>query len=529
MEIKNYFLDTIDYSYEAPEVPDHIPTYEELNKGGRSIQEIQALSLQALTKVEASGLRSLNNQEKRHYAYYLATHSYKKNAKGEATKPIHKAIADLVLLDTKMFFLNGDAYLYDSDTGSYTKDTDGKKLCQKIKDLLDFEFIEAKTVKAIYELIITDASLWISDDDINKRPKHWIHFKNGYFDYKSECFYPHDPKYHEIGVIPLKYTPSRYPSNYKFVVKGEGILRETVEEELHFRRWFNQAIPNREDQAMILQFIAYSMTLETKAQKFMILCGPGGTGKSTLLSLIEEIIGKENISSVSLQGLQDRFTPGELYLKQANICADIPLSALSEVDTIKKLTGEDLVSAERKFKDHFTFRSFARLLFSANDIPVNLSDKSNALYRRMLILRMDNKPNREDPYLLEKLKSEIPNIITLAVDELILSEGSIEESENSKKAVKEAYKNSDTVEAFIDDRCEIDSKGRIDRGELYRIYSNYCDSEERKRVSSRNFYKQLADKGFSSVRGKSNFNICGLKISNIVKMPGVNEYSATIN
>ena len=139
---------------------------------------------------------------------------------------------------------------------------------------------------------------------------------------------------------------------------------------------------------------------------------------------------------------------------------------------------------------------------------------------------MDNKPDHVDPNLVEKLKSEIPNIITLAVDELILSGGVIEESDNSKSAVKEAYKNSDTVEAFLDDRCEFDDKARIDRVELYRIYCNYCDNEERNHVKRSNFYKQLADKGFESRRSKNNYDICGIKIRNAINMPGVNNYSS---
>lgn len=517
----------IDYSFEAPVVPDHIPTYDELSRDLKPHAEIKELSARIITDVKEKGLNNLTNEEKSYYRYYLATRAYKLNAKGEATKPIHKAIADLVLLDIAVFILNGDAYIYNSTNGTYTKDTEGKRICKKISDLLDFEFIEDKTINAIYNLIIKDETLTIYDSDINKRPKHWIHFKSGYFDYKTESYYPHDPKYNEIGFIPWDYFPSRYPCTYKFVKRGEGILGETVEEPLEFSRWLNQAIPDPEDQTMLLQYLAYSLTLETSSQKFLIVTGAGGTGKSTLLSVIESIIGLNNISSVSLQGLQERFTPGELYLKQANICADIPLSALSEVDMIKKLTGEDLISADRKFKSNFMFKSFARLFFSANDIPVNLSDKSNAFYRRMLILRMDNKPDRVDPNLVEKLKSEIPNIITLAVNELILSGGVIDESENSKSAVKEAYKNSDTVEAFLDDRCEIDDKARIDRAELYRIYCNYCDNEERKYVKRSNFYKQLTDKGFPSRRSKNNYDICGIKLSNVINIPRVNNYSST--
>lgn len=487
-----------------------------------SYSDIERLRAEAVAKVETDGLQALSYDERRYYCSYLLSHVNKVNTKGDAVKPIHANVADLVLMDLNVFILNEDAYIYNEDLGVYEKDEDGKRLKNQIKKYLDREFIEDKTINSIYNLILSDASLALSDYQINQRPKHWIHFANGYYDYKTDSLTDHDPKYHEIGVIPWDYSPSRYPSTYKFMKKGSGLLTETVEEPLLFNSWLDEAIPDIEDQTMFLQFLGYAMTLDTSKQKFMMICGSGGTGKSTLLSIVESIIGKSNISNISLQGLQDRFAPGELYLKQANICADIPLSALSEVDMIKKLTGEDTISAERKFKNHFTFKSSARLFFSANDIPVNLSDKSNAFYRRMLILKMDHKPTEIDPDLATKLKTEIPHIITRAVEELYLSDGNIDESENSKENVKTAHKNSDTVEAFIYDRCELDEKAKTDRSELYHVYVVYCQYEERKSVTRTNFYKALESKGFESRRGKTNFNINGLRLNNLTVAPTEN-------
>ena len=493
-----------------------IPTREDLLKDEVSIAERQARAVRASDKALREGVKALTAEERSHYAYFLTTHSYKTNAKGEASKPIHKAIADLVLLDLNIFILNGDAYIYNDKNGTFERDEDGKRVCSKIRSLLEFEFIEDKIITAIYNLIMTDEKITISDRDINRRPAHWVHFTNGYYDYKTDSLHDHDPKYHEISVRPWKYSESKYPTTHKLKKIGNGLLTEIVDEPLLFNSWLDEAVPDKEDQKMLLQYIGYAMTLDTTAQKFLMICGSGGTGKSTLLSVIEKIIGRDSISSVSLQGLQERFTPAELYLKQANICADIPLSALSEVDMIKKLTGEDLISAERKFKNNFTFKSFARLFFSANDIPVNISDKSNALYRRMLILKMDQTPAVIDPELSKKLESEIPNIITRAMEELYLSEGVIEESENSKRMVKEAHKNSDTVEAFLDDRCEIDEKAKTERGSLYSAYVNYCIYEDRKSLTKTNFYRQLESKGFPIVRGKSERYFSGLRLSKTI-------------
>lgn len=483
----------------------------------RSRKEIEGDSYLSVGKVESEGLYSLNEEERAHYRYYLATHSYKINGKGELIKPIHENIADSVLLDNNIFVHNQDAYIYNLNNGSYERDTEGKRVKKMIRDSLDREFREEKVINGIYNLILSDARINISNEHLNNRPKSWIHFQNGYYDPENDILKNHDPKYREIGVIPWDYSPSRFPSNYKFTKKGYGLLTETIEEPLYFDTWLEEAIPNADDRVMLFQYLGYAMSLDTSKQKFLMICGTGGTGKSTLLSVIEEIIGKTNISNISLQGLQDRFSPGELYLKQANICADIPLSALSEVDMIKKLTGEDTISADRKFKSNFSFKSYARLFFSANDIPVNLSDRTNAFYRRMLILKMDHKPTTIDPTLLDKLKSEIPHIITRAVEEYYCSCGTIEESNSSKECVKMAHKNADTVEAFIDDRCKLESGFRISRTNLYREYCNYCDSEGRKYLTQNGFYKALETKGFKQVKGSTR-DFLGIQISNIIPL-----------
>lgn len=485
------------------------------------VQDLNALEKEAQEAAflaESKGVKALNPREKRAYMRYLLAHTNKTNAKGEALKPIHANIADLVLCNDLIFILNQVIYIYHEEIGTYIPDYKGNEIKNRIRSFLDREFVESKTIDAIYNLILSDPQFSISDDRINNRPAHWIHFKNGYYDFRIDEIQPHDPRYHETHVIPWEYSEARYPTNYRIVTKGEGILRETVHEPLLFDRVIERMIPDPESRRMFLQYVGYAMSLDTSAQKFLIISGCGGTGKSTLLKLVEEIIGAENVVNISLQGLQDRFAPASLYLKQAIICADIPLTALEEVDMIKKLTGEDMISAERKNKDHFFFRSYARLFFSANDIPY-IAEKTNAFYRRMLILKMNQIPDRIDPDLSEKLREEIPNIITRIMEELYCSDGQIDESTESKEAVKAAHKNSDTVEAFLDDRCKVGEKCRIDASELYKAYFNYCCMEERTALINRKFYREMEKRGFKRRRGDRNFDFIGVEISNVIRLP----------
>ena len=71
----------------------------------------------------------------------------------------------------------------------------------------------------------------------------------------------------------------------------------------------------------------------------------------------------------------------------------------------KALTGEDYITAERKNKNPFSFKPYARLLFSCNEIPRNYGDRSEGFYRRLIIIRFENPvpPEKRDPNLIEKL------------------------------------------------------------------------------------------------------------------------------
>lgn len=77
------------------------------------------------------------------------------------------------------------------------------------------------------------------------------------------------------------------------------------------------------------------MTTDTHFQKFLMIKGKGGTGKSVAISLIQHVIGIENCSSIPLQDLNKRFYATGLFGKQLNACADIPCTAMQSVDIIK--------------------------------------------------------------------------------------------------------------------------------------------------------------------------------------------------
>lgn len=387
------------------------------------------------------------------------------------------------LMDTLcMFVMDREIYLYQD--GCYYLDQDGIKVKAVISSLIPERYITFRVLSAVYNLLIEQQELQKTMEELNAYPPWWINFQNGMFDVREMKLHKHKPEYLSINQIP-----------HKLDMEIRKNMEEAGKTTIQF---LNDAMPDRTDQITLWQYIGYSMTRDTRFQRFMIIRGIGGTGKSKVINLIQDIVGAANCSGISLQALNERFYPSMLQGMLLNACADISSDALMQVDNIKKATGEDVMICERKGRDPVPFRSYAKLIFSANKIPLNLDEKSNAFYRRLLILEMNNKPKKKDLELGEKLQAEIGYSIWMAVGALkkLYNDGEFTESTMAKERVEDLYRAADTVKAFVDECLERQQGSKISRSLLYEKYKQYCENCGRKYHSPNPFFKSLEEKGF---------------------------------
>lgn len=215
----------------------------------------------------------------------------------------HNAIFEYIKANYDLFVVGGTPYIY--DYGYYKADTTGARLKTLIRGLILPQFIKSITINNIYALFLQDANLETEFNELNCYPSYWICFKNGMWDCKEKRMLPHSPKYKAINQIPHEYHPEK---------KQDG---EKIEEYLNFI--CDGKLDTRE---MLLQFMGYSLAKDTGQQKFLILLGEGGSGKSTLIKCFEMLVGQRNISNVSLTDLQERFSSVELMGMLVNSCAD---------------------------------------------------------------------------------------------------------------------------------------------------------------------------------------------------------------
>jgi len=410
-------------------------------------------------------------------------------------KPIgvyDKTISNYVIKNNDIFVLGGIPYIYLN--GVYVADENEVVLKGIIQKLLYEDIITIDLVNRVYRLILSDEKIQKNYTELNSYPKHWINFKNGFFNVIDWRIEEHKPEYFSVNQIPHIFDMEARCESEKIDA------------------FIKYAVPNDSDKEMLFQYFGLCLTKDASIQKFLVLCGQAGTGKSILIRIIESIVGPKNISNISLQQLNERFFPSSLMGKLLNSCADIPSKALEAVDGIKKVTGEDMLIYEKKGKDAYSFKSYAKLLFSANEIPINIDEKSEAIYRRMMILRIDRKPEKTDPQLWDKLEPEVDYVIFKSMEALkrLYENGGVTESENSKLNVLELYESADNVLAFINDKLVKDTAKRVKQSDLFKSYVDYCNSTGRNPVTVFGFNKNLRNKGYSTVQIHGNTHYIGL-------------------
>jgi putative DNA primase/helicase len=154
-------------------------------------------------------------------------------------------------------------------------------------------------------------------------------------------------------------------------------------------------------------------------QKALILSGSGKNGKSTFVGVLKELSGRGNYATVPLHTLAtNNFFLPEIQNKLVNISEEEPVSCFKETGLFKNLTGNNSVSANRKFERPYSFISKAKVVITYNEMPY-ISDTTTGMKRRLLIvpfdLDLENNPANVDVKIMEKLRGELSGIFNLAL------------------------------------------------------------------------------------------------------------------
>ena len=279
---------------------------------------------------------------------------------------------------------------------------------------------------------------------------YWVQFKDTIYDLKENTSFPATPEYFVTNPIP----------------HNLGKNEETPTIDKLFTDWVGE-----ENKINLYENLAFCLIPDYFIQRIICNYGGGSNGKGTFGKILIKFIGQGNVTSTSLKKLMGgQFEIAKLYKKLVCIIAETNVTRLNETEFLKSLSsGTDLIGGEMKNKNPFDFFNYAKLIMSANSLPIS-PDKTIGFTRRWFFNDFTNTFKKEKE-ILDKIPEEEYENLSLRCFNIIknylwknrgfTNDGSFEER------AKGYEERSNPIPLFIEKNCLKERREFVSFGDFY--------------------------------------------------------------
>lgn len=347
----------------------------------------------------------------------------------------------------------------------------------------------------------------VQPEDLDQN--HWLlNLENGTLNLKTGRLFPHSPGDLITNFIPIRHIPpSKAPQWKRFLME----------------------ILDEEKIAFLQRAFGYSLTGLTVEQCLFFLFGPGANGKSVFIETLSAVMGAFAVQAdfnTFLTKTGGSGIPNDIArLKGARFVAAVecPKDQQFNEVLIKQLTGGDRIAARFLNKEFFEFKPTFKLWLVGNHRPA-IRGTDHSIWRRLHLVEFDRiiPPNRQDKYLIQKLKAELPGILNWALEGLedYMANG-LQPPASVQAAVADYRSNSDPLQRFINDRCTVGDGLKCSKPDLHNVYVDWCRDNYSTPLNERVFGRSIKEHGFSDSRPRINGERVktwlGISISDIIK------------
>jgi putative DNA primase/helicase len=187
-----------------------------------------------------------------------------------------------------------------------------------------------------------------------------------------------------------------------------------------------------------------------------------------------------------------------LHGKRLVACVEAGEGRRFHESLVKELTGGDTVTARRMREDFWSFEATHKVWLAANHRPT-IRGTDDGIWRRVKLIPFTVRipDDEQDPALKDKLKAELPGILTWALTGVAdwQVQGLIDPPE-VREATAEYRAASDVIAMFLDECCVMGPTCKVRSKDLYAEYNSWCETNGEQHVNLKRFGEAMTEKEF---------------------------------
>lgn len=256
-------------------------------------------------------------------------------------------------------------------------------------------------------------------------------------------------------------------------------------------------------------------------QKFFVMYGDPGTGKSTILNIIQElfegyysIFDAKSLAMSSNQFAIEAFRTNPLVAIQH----DGDLSRIEDNTRLNSIASHEIMLINEKFKSPYA-QKLISLLFMGTNKPVKITDSKSGMLRRLVDIHPSGKkvPVKRYNLLMDKIKFELGGIAWHCLQ--VFNEDPY--LYDNYVPVKMMIATNDVYDFFSMEYDYMTSKESFTTDELYKRYKVYCEESSIQKPMQRrlfqddvmSYFEEFNQRGYTDDKKRARNVFVGFKTS----------------
>ena len=239
-----------------------------------------------------------------------------------------------------------------------------------------------------------------------------------------------------------------------------------------------------------------------KIQKFIVLYGSAGSGKSTFLNIVQMLFqGYYSMFDAKvLASLNNQFALESFKLNPlVAIQHDGDLSRIEDNTKLNSIVSHEFMEINEKFKSPYVMR-FDSFLFMGTNKPVKITEAKSGLIRRLIDVTPtgDTIPFSRYEKLMQRIEFELGGIAKHCLDVYLSMGEDYYDAYVPISMIAATNDFYDFVENYYEEFARLDSISLVDAWNFYKTYCEFADvkypySMRTMRMELKNYFKEFKE------------------------------------